>query len=172
MAKLGAVHHSVATAGASDEASSHAGEAPTRRCDSFCCGHALRPGQATPATPCGERSQGTEFGLLPLLWHMPLPLKLVLPTSLSAWSPGSPGCRQRKVRLAVQESTSSPWRRHPAMGAASPLRCHLPCPLPSLRSGKKRAAADYHHASHIGGMRWKEHYSKEPPTAPRLTLRA
>lgn len=103
---------------------------------------------------------------------MSLQPKLVPPRSHSAWSQDNPECRQIRMQLALQKANQQPNKKSPWSGGCLPpqLQCHLPCPSPGCVL--ERATADYHHASHMRGMCWKQHYSSQPPTAPCLKLKA
>lgn len=128
-------------------------------------------------TQYGERNQSQRVQSAPhSLDMMSLQPKLVPPPSHSAWLQGNPGCRQIRMQLALQEANRQPTEEAPWDGGCLPSQllhgCSVTFPAPPAGCVLERAAADYHHASHIRGMCWKEHYSSQPPTAPCLKLKA
>lgn len=130
-------------------------------------------GQTTPANSAWrEELEAKGSVCTPFLGHDVPPAKAVPPHSHSAWSQDNPEYRQIRMQLALQKANQQPNKKGPWSGGCLPpqLQCHLPCPSPGCVL--ERATADYHHASHMRGMCWKQHYSSQPPTAPCLKLKA
>lgn len=125
-------------------------------------------------TQYGERNQRQRVQSAPHSLDLTtLQPKLVPPPSLSAWFQGIPGAADKDATGIAGSQPPAPregtlgWGL-PAISAAASVTF----PAPSTGCVLERAAADYHRASHVRGMCWKEHYSSQTPTAPCLKLKA
>lgn len=133
-------------------------------------------GQATPANSLWrEEVEAKGSVCAPFLGHDVPPAKTCSST-LTLWFQGNPGCRQIKMQVALQEANQQPNKKGPWDGGCLPPQllhgCSITFPAPCTGCVLERATADYHHASHVRGMCWKEHYSSQPPTTPCLKLKA
>lgn len=127
-------------------------------------------GQVTPANAAWRQELEANGSVCsPFFGHDVPPDKTCFPTLTLL------RCRQQGCIWHCRKPTPSPTRRDPGMGLVpSQLlhSCSITFPAPCAGCVLERAAADYHHASHIRGMCCKEHYSSQPPTSPCLKLKA
>lgn len=79
-----------------------------------------------------------------------------------------------KVKLGADSAGANlqPLEKAPKVGQGLQQNHSITFTAPSPGCVLERGAADYHHSSHVRRMCWEEHYSKEPPTAPHLKLKA